>query len=124
MSKSFVVSVFVGESMDDERSTYIGSRFIPYIYELIKEHEDIVFLLPHGWATTDSVARTVRVVAQNLSAGTVRCRTSVCRRVGDLCEKMVNASDLSLFYIEKDNELIFKALNYAEETGRKFIMMK
>ena len=74
MSKSFIVSFFVDKCSDEEMNSYIGSRFIPYIYELVTTQNDLVFLLPYGYVSSCSVARTVRVVAKHHLGGKVRCR--------------------------------------------------
>ncbi|MBR4049889.1 MAG: hypothetical protein IKK09_05270 [Clostridia bacterium] len=157
MAESFVVSFFVDECSDEEMNTYIGSRFIPYIYELMQEHKNIVFLLPYGYASSESVARTVRVIAESHPEVRAQC-WSVCScsaeglyekmfgeksnlfnrcvlldnfdevplRQGRIVrnKKMVDMSDLSLFYIEKRNGRIYNTMKYAKETDKKYIRMK
>lgn len=124
MAESFVVSFFVDESSDKDRNTYIGSRFIPYIYELMQEHKNIVFLLPCGYASSESVARTVRVIAKSHSDVKVQCREVGGYSIEGLHKKMVDMSDLSLFYIEKRNGRVYNTMKYAKETGKKYIRMK
>lgn len=124
MAESFVVSFFVDESPDKEMNTYIGSRFIPYIYELMEKHKNIVFLLPHGYASSESVARTVRVLANMYSDVNARCRMVCGNSAKGVYEKMVDMSDISFFYIEKDNCKKYNALNYVKETENKYIKMK
>lgn len=124
MAESFVVSFFVDESPDKEMNTYIGSRFIPYIYELMQEHKNIIFLLPYGYDSSESVARTVRVIAKSHSDVKVQCREISGYSIEGLHKKMVDISDLSIFYIEKDNCRQSNILNYIKETDKKYIKMK
>lgn len=88
MAESFVVSFFVDECSDEEMNTYIGSRFIPYIYELMQEHKNIVFLLPYGYASSESVARAVRVLAKSHSDVRAQCWSVCSCSTEGLCEKM------------------------------------
>ena len=124
MEESFVVGFFVDESSDKEESTYIGGRFIPYIHELMEEHKNIVFLLPYGYASSESVARAVRVVAKSHYGVNARCRMVCGNSAKGVYEKMVDISDFSFFYIAKDNCNISNILNYAKETDKKYIKMK
>ena len=124
MAESFVVSFFVDECSDEEMNTYIGSRFIPYIYELMQEHKNIVFLLPCGYDSSKSVARTVSVLAKSHSDVKAQCREVGSYSIEGLHKKMVDMSDLSLFYIEKRNGRIYNTMKYAKETDRKYIRMK
>ncbi|MBR3755058.1 MAG: hypothetical protein IKK49_08205 [Clostridia bacterium] len=124
MEESFVVSFFVDESYDKEANTYIGSRFIPYIYELMEEHKNIVFLLPYSYASSKSIARTVRVLAKSHFGVKARCRMVCGTSARSVYEKMVDMSDISFFYFEKDNCSICSVMKYVEETDKKYIKMK
>lgn len=124
MAESFVVSFFVDESPDKEMNTYIGSRFIPFIYELMEKHKNIVFLLPYGYASSKSIARTVRVLANLYSDVNARCRIFCGNSVKGVYQKMVDMSDISFFYVEKDNCRLSNILNYAKETEKKYLNMK
>ena len=116
MAESFVVSFFVDESPDKEMNTYIGSRFIPFIYELMEKHKNIVFLLPCGYASSKSIARTVRVLANLYSDVNAHCRMVCGNSANGVYKKMVDMSDISFFYIEKDNCRLSNILNYVKET--------
>ncbi len=124
MAESFVVSFFVDECSDEEMNTYIGSRFIPYIYELMQEHKNIVFLLPYGYASSESVARTVRVVAESHPYVKVQCRKVGKCSTESSHEKIVNMSDLAFFYFEESEGRVYDTMKYAEGTGKKYINMK
>ncbi len=156
MSECYFVSFFVDESSDKEMNDCIGSRFIPYIDEIIEEHKKVVFLLPYGNACSKSIARTVHIVASHYPDVMVNCWSVCCNSVEGLREKMVDkldgfyercvlfkgfeevplrqgrivrnkkmvdVSDLSLFYVEKRNGRVYNTMKYAKETGKTYIRM-
>ena len=124
MEESFVVSFFVDESSDKETNTYIGSRFIPYINELMEKHKNIVFLLPYGYASSKSVARTVRVLTKMHTDVNAHCRMACGNSANGVYKKMVDMSDMSYLYIEKDSSSMCSIMKYIRESDKKCIKMK
>lgn len=155
MSKVYTVSIFIDEGPDKEENKTCGSRFIPYIYDLMHEHKEILFLVPFGFTTSEAIMRTIRVVRKDKPQIKAHCRAiysyggtgafelfSNKNPVFDSCaflkedeeilerqarikrnQKMVDMSDLSLFYVTKRNGRVDNTLKYAKATNKEFIKM-
>lgn len=154
MSEWFVVSVFVDESPDKEMNKYIGGRFIPYIYEIMQKHQKVIFLLPYCSKSIARTVRVVsrhnaeavakcwsvccnsveglhQKMADRTEGFYERCvlfkgSDKVPLRKGKMVrnEKMVDLSDLSLFFIEKQNGRVHNTMKYAGKIGKEYVIMK
>lgn len=156
MSDVYTVSVFIDKSDDKEENSYIGGRFIPYFYNLMSTHKNVLFLVPFDFDVAQSVMRTIRNMLTLNPEFSACCRgvysfggTGVCelfcnenhtygkaiflKEDENITErqakikrnkKMVDISDLSLFYVTKRNGRIDSTMKYAKEKNKEFIKMK
>ena len=155
MSDVYTVSVFIDERPDKDVNSVLGSRFIPYFYDLMNLHKNVLFLVPFDSCVSQSVVRTIRNLQKHNPEFSACCRgvyslagTGVCESLcnenstfgkavflnkdGDTSErqakikrnrKMVDISDLSLFYVTKHSGRVDSTLKYAKETNKAYINM-
>lgn len=155
MSDVYTVSVFIDKSDDKEENSVIGSRFIPYFYDLMCTHKNVLFLVPFDFCIMQSVMHTIHNMLKLNPEFSASCRvvysfagTGICELLcnensafgkavflkedEDIPErqakikrnrKMVDISDLSLFYVTKRNGRIDNTLKYAKEKNKEYIKM-
>lgn len=155
MSDVYTVSVFIDKSDEEEENSIIGGRFIPYFYDLMCTHKNVLFLVPFDFCIAQSVMRTIHNMQKQNPEFSACCRgvysfggTGVGEHFGNKNhvygkavflkedeytserhakikrnKKMVDISDLSLFYVTKRSGRVDSTLKYAKEANKEYIKM-
>lgn len=155
MSDVYTVSVFIDKSDDEEENSIIGGRFIPYFYDLMCTHKNVLFLVPFDFCIAQSVMRTIHNMQKQNPEFSACCRgvysfggAGVGEHFGNKNhvygkavflkedeytserhakikrnKKMVDISDLSLFYVTKRSGRVDSTLKYAKEANKEYIKM-